>query len=286
MSSETQAELKTREELLQAKDQSEANKLAFTEQRRKVHKMIRRDERDFITRDVENAIERGTSLRHVKNGIFDKKSWIQRLTDETGRDRHHRSEVIEIATNFYEKLYSSQISDAEPLQNNVDLSGKDEVEDISEEEVRWAASKMKNNKATGSDDIPVDLLKVCNNIGIGYVVLMFNMILQSEKVPTQRLESIIILIFKPGAKNEISNYRPINLIAHLCKLFMKILMIRMEKDLERHQPPEQAGFRSNFSTTDHIFTVNQLIEKCSEFNKKIYICFVDYQKAFDSLEHV
>lgn len=82
------------------------------------------------------------------------------------------------------------------------------------------------------------------------------------------------------------NYRPISLISHLCKLYMKILMIRMEADLDRHQPPEQAGFRSNYSTTDHIFTINQLIEKCNEYNKKIFFCFVDYQKAFDTLEHV
>ena len=62
-------------------------------------------------------------------------------------------------------------------------------------------------------------------------------------------------------------------------------MFRINDQLNNHPPPEQAGFRANYSTIDHIFTLTQLIEKCNEFNKTIYLAFIDYQKAFDMLEH-
>jgi hypothetical protein len=66
---------------------------------------------------------------------------------------------------------------------------------------------------------------------------------------------------------------------------MKIILYRVNFQLDNCQPPEQAGFRSNFSTIDHIFTLNQLIEKCNEFNKTVFLAFIDFQKAFDTLEH-
>ena len=46
----------------------------------------------------------------------------------------------------------------------------------------------------------------------------------------------------------------------------------------------QVRFRSGYSTIDHLHTMNQLIEKTSEYNMPLYLAFVDYEKAFDSVE--
>jgi hypothetical protein len=69
------------------------------------------------------------------------------------------------------------------------------------------------------------------------------------------------------------------------KLFTRVLQKRMEKVLDSNQPREQAGFRKGFSTTDHLQTINQIIEKCNEFNIPLCLAFIDYEKAFDSIEH-
>ncbi|KAI0237867.1 hypothetical protein LSAT2_011546 [Lamellibrachia satsuma] len=63
----------------------------------------------------------------------------------------------------------------------------------------------------------------------------------------------------------------------------KILTARLEKILEENQPREKAGFRGGYSTTDHIHVLNQLKEKCREFNMPLCIAFIDYGKAFDSV---
>ena len=50
----------------------------------------------------------------------------------------------------------------------------------------------------------------------------------------------------------------------------------LEKKLDENQPREQAGFRSKYSTTDHIHAINQLKEKCHEYNIPLCVAFVDY----------
>ena len=82
----------------------------------------------------------------------------------------------------------------------------------------------------------------------------------------------------------LENYRPISLLSVLYKLFTKIITKRIEKVLDSNQPREQAGFRSGFSTNDHLQVVNQVIEKTSEFKKPLCMAFIDYEKAFDSVE--
>ena len=57
------------------------------------------------------------------------------------------------------------------------------------------------------------------------------------------------------------------------------------KELERNQTREQAGFRKGYSTTDHLQALNQIIEKSNEYNLPPYIGFIDYEKAFDTVEY-
>ena len=68
------------------------------------------------------------------------------------------------------------------------------------------------------------------------------------------------------------------------KLFTKIITTRLEKKLDENQPREQAGFRSKYSTTDHIHAINQPKEQCREYNIPLCVAFVDYEKAFDSVQ--
>lgn len=59
---------------------------------------------------------------------------------------------------------------------------------------------------------------------------------------------------------------------------------RLTKKLDDYQSNEQAGFRKGYSTTDHFLTIKLMIEKCNEYQIPIYIAFVDYEKAFDTIE--
>lgn len=99
------------------------------------------------------------------------------------------------------------------------------------------------------------------------------------------MTSEIILLYKKGDPADIGNYRPISLMSCFYKLFASCLLERIASAIDAHQPIEQAGFRSGFSTIDHIQVVDQVIEKYLEFNKPLYLAFIDYKKAFDSISH-
>ena len=45
----------------------------------------------------------------------------------------------------------------------------------------------------------------------------------------------------------------------------------------------QAGFKRNYSTTDHMFTLLALIQKQFSLNRKLYVAFIDFEKTFDSI---
>ena len=114
---------------------------------------------------------------------------------------------------------------------------------------------------------------------------MFTECLKNRQAPKDWNKAVMILLHKKGDKSDIGNYRPISLTSHICKLFSRIIKNRIGKQLDEHQPREQAGFRPGFSTTDHLQVVTQVIEKLNEYKLPLSIAFLDYEKAFDSVEH-
>ncbi len=119
---------------------------------------------------------------------------------------------------------------------------------------------------------------------ITQITKIFNKILSSGRIPLKWKLSDIIISFKKGDRHKVTNYRPITHSPVIAKIFSKAIENRIRLTLIEEQPTEQAGFRSSFSTVDHICTVKQIMEKSSEYNKTIYIGLIDFNKAFDSLK--
>ena len=66
---------------------------------------------------------------------------------------------------------------------------------------------------------------------------------------------------------------------------LKILQARLQQCVNCELPDVQAGFRKGRETRDQIAKIHWIIEKAREFQKNIYLCFIDYTKAFDCVDH-
>ena len=65
------------------------------------------------------------------------------------------------------------------------------------------------------------------------------------------------------------------------KLFVKIVLMKLQVLAERIYPESQCGFRAKCATIDMIFSLRQLQEKCREQGKPLCVAFIDLTKAFD-----
>ena len=92
--------------------------------------------------------------------------------------------------------------------------------------------------------------------------------------------SVFSPIPKMGNAKECSNCHTIAFISHASKVMLKILQARLQQYVYQELPDIQAGFRKGRGTGDQIASIYWIIEKAKEFQKNIYISFVEYTKAF------
>ena len=95
---------------------------------------------------------------------------------------------------------------------------------------------------------------------------------------------VFIQIPNKGNDKECSNYRTIALISYASKVMLKILHARFQQYMNQELPDVQAGFRKGRGTRDQIVNIHWIIEKARAFQKNICFCFLDYTKAFDSVD--
>ncbi|CAF5042879.1 unnamed protein product, partial [Rotaria magnacalcarata] len=153
-----------------------------------------------------------------------------------------------------------------PNISTLEIQRQDKIPTL--EEIQLALSQMKSKKAPGNDGITVDILKAGGTPVLIWLKELFVEMWGNERIPENWSSAILIPLFKnKGDKTSCDNYRGICL-----------LNVVNQQLLE-----QQAGFRSNRSTVDQIFIVNMIMEKASEYDIPLFICFIDIQKAYDSV---
>ena len=108
---------------------------------------------------------------------------------------------------------------------------------------------------------------------------------KTQQWPQDWKRSVFIPISKKGNAKECSNYRTIALISHASKVILKILQARLQQHVNHELPDVQAGFRKGRGMRNQIANIHWINKKAREFQKNIYFCFIDYAKAFDSVDH-
>ena len=102
--------------------------------------------------------------------------------------------------------------------------------------------------------------------------------IMAEGIPDSWKKSKLIPILKnKGDILECNNDRGIKLMSHFMKLWKRIIEARLREIINIRE--NQFGFRPGMSTTEPVFALRQLQEKCREKNKDLHMVFVDLEKA-------
>ena len=159
---------------------------------------------------------------------------------------------------------------------------------ISECEISKAISKLRCNKSPGLERISNYMIKYGQNSLIPSLKKMFNACLSHGHYPKLWSEGIITVLHKSGDALDPNNYRGITITSAIGKLLNSILNTRLDDFLVKNRIIKdcQIGFTKGASTSDHMFVLKSIIDTyCHNKVGRIFACFVDFRKAFDTVIH-
>lgn len=159
---------------------------------------------------------------------------------------------------------------------------------ITEQELLASLSRCRDNKAPGKDGIPFEFLKHLPSNWRLYLLTLFNDIFDSGCVPKDWCEVVLVMLHKKGPINNPLNYRGIALFSCLAKVFSQVFLSRLSSWAEANNiiPECQNGFRQGRGCRDGVFVLSSVIQLHLRLkNRKVFAAFVDFRRAFDSVDH-
>ena len=223
-----------------------------------------------------------------------KKAGIGRLVDKDGNVASNPSEISEkfneyfsnIAENLKSKIcdheddrsYEAFLNDPVPL--SIFLKPADNAE------IRNIIKKLKNKS---TQDTKISALKIAgeNNEFVAALANTVTLSLEEGVFPQCLKVARVVPIYKSGTKTDVSNYRPISLLATFSKIYEKVMHARIVEFLEKNDSiyERQYGFRAGRSCEHALLDAQNTL--LNSLNKKhiSLLLLIDFSKAFDLVDH-
>ena len=167
------------------------------------------------------------------------------------------------------------------IEERVDVDIDEIGPELLPEEIIRAVKDMKNNKAVGVDEIPAELWKSLGDKGMEEIVKLCKLMYETGKWPSDFTRLVFVPLQKKDNALDCEDHRTISLICHASKVMLKVLTKRIEGRAKEFLSKGQFGFRSGVGTRDAIGVMRMLYERNLEHGNDLYVCYVDFEKAFD-----
>ena len=249
-------------------------------QQRALYKTLIREKKKKYNSEIRSALT---------NNARDSRTFWTIIRNAQYRKRCEANIHVDVWKQHFAKLLQTSKMHTNTIREERNVI-RDEILDspITTDEIRGAIHNLKASKAPGLDGIPGGCIKVACEKIVPFLSKLFNTMYDLHDFPKTWSYSVIVPIHKKGDTSVTDNYRGISLLCALSKVFTAILAKRLRIWIESKNKvcPEQAGFRTQYSTVDHIFTLHAMISRHVYGNGrgKLYVAFIDYQKAFDSVD--
>ena len=168
-----------------------------------------------MTRDLFKKIRDTKGTFHTKMGT---------IKERNGRDLTKAEDIKKRWQEYTEELHKKDVHDPD---NHVSVITHLEP-DILECEVKWALESITPIKASGGDEIPVELFQILKDNAVKVLHSICQQIWKTQQWPQDWKRSVFIPIPKKGKAKECSNYHTIALISHASKVMLKIPQARLQ----------------------------------------------------------
>lgn len=223
------------------------------------------------------------------------KNTIKKLKRNDGSYTKTDGEIIEEGFHFYKSLYSKEQVNKKNIQSylketdNLKTLNKNDQKclegKLTIEECEEALKNMKNNKSPGSDGLPVEFYKTFWNDIKSILIESLNYAYEvGELSPTQK-RGILTLLFKKNDKYLLKNWRPISLLNTDYKILARVLADRLKCVINKIIHTDQNGYIKGRSIGYNIRLIQDVIEYFENDNIEGAIIFLDFHKAFDTVNH-
>lgn len=272
------------------KHNTRSNKQSYKDLRRKEKRVHRRKKREFQDRtllELERLNSINESRKFYKNINDQRRGFSARLNMCRGLDGTLLTSQPDVLNRFKEH-FDTLLNDGADDRDNDDYSFLHDdgraVEEPTIEEVSQAIKQLKNNKASGPDNIAAELLKHGGPELAKALHQIVVKIWRDEQLPAELLEGAIVAIHKKGDKLQCENYRGVCLLNAAYKVLARVLYTRLQPHAETVIGEYQCGFRRNRSTNDQIFNLRLILQRGGEFNVQTHHLFIDFKQAYDRVK--
>ena len=223
------------------------------------------------------------------------KNNIKQLFNEKNKIVHEDEDILKNMCNFYEKLYSNMEDNRycemnEYLQNtkfenvlsNEDKNMLDQFPTL--DECTCAVFDMKENKSPGLDGIPSEFYKKFWKELKDHFYSCMRYSYEKESLTSSQRLSVITLLYKKGDKRQLNNYRPISLTNTDYKIIAFVLAKRLQRILDNIISKDQSAYIKGRYIGINARLIVDIFEYCESNNQEAILLFLDFQKAFDSVE--
>ena len=255
---------------------------------KEVTKMLRNDKRIFYNKLAEQAEEAAgkgdlKQLYKITKLLSGKKSnYNVPVRDKQGKVISSIDDQLRRWKEYFQEVPNRPTPLNPPVlttRETLDIN----MEEISKEEIWTAINQMKTGKAAGVDNIPPEVLKEGGAEIINQLHSIFNKIWSTETPPAEWKRGLLIKIPKNGDLSQCEKWRGITLLSVPSKVFSRTILNRIKDACDDLLREEQAGFRKGRSCIDQIATLRIIIEQSIEWQSPLYATFVDFEKAYDSI---
>ena len=198
---------------------------------------------------------------------------LTKMEDQLQRWKRHFESVLN-------RPAPSQVPDPRPADVPLNIN----TGPISRGEIGTALTQLKNAKAPGVDNIPPEALKEGCPCTVEALHRILNFVWEREVIPDDWKRGLLVKLTKKGDLSLCGNWRGIMLLSIPSKVLTRVILNRMKVAVDEALRDEQAGFRKDRSCIDHIATLRIIVEQTIECSSPLYLLFVDFEKAFDSLD--